>query len=443
MKKVAILGAGLVVEPLAQYLLDECDYEVVIATRTPKRAESIIGGRRKGSFVHWRAAQQDVLEKLVQEADLVVSMIPPALHIPVAETCLRHRTHLVTTSYISPEMQALDAEARKRGVILLNEVGEDPGLDHMGAKSMIDKARREGGRVTSLASYGAGLPSFEHNRNAVNYKFSWSPRGVMLAAQASAEYLVRGEVVQVPAKDLFGHHWLVDIEGLGTFETYPNRSCLRYLPHFDLEENASLYRGLLRFVGWCNFMESLVALDYLDDSETHDLSGKTFREFTAKLIGKLIGKPEASAASLGATLGLSQNADPIKRLKWLGILDDTEIPMDSGTNVDVIINLMLARMSYLPGETDMIIVHDEIVVEFDDRTERRLSTLHVEGDPKGHSAMSRAVSLPAATAAQLILEGKLDLTGVQMPLRPELYEPILENLGRLGFNFSHRTIPVG
>ena len=437
MKKVVILGAGLVVEPLAQYLLDECGYEVVIATRSPKRAERIIGGRRKGSFMPWLSVQKDVLEKLVQESDLVVSMIPPTLHIPVAEACLRHRKPLVTTSYISPEMQALDAEARERGVILLNEVGEDPGLDHMGAKSMIDKARREGGRVTSLASYGAGLPSFEHNRNAVNYKFSWSPRGVMLAAQSSAEYLVKGEVVQVPAKDLFGHHWLVDIEGLGTFETYPNRSCLRYLPHFDLEENASLYRGLLRFVGWCNFMDSLIALDYLDDSETHDLSGKTFREFTASLMGKREATPE----SLGAFLGLSERADPIKRLKWLGILDDTEIPMDSGASVDVIINLMLARMSYLPGETDMIIVHDEIVVEFDDRTERRLSTLHVEGDPQGHSAMSRAVSLPAATAVQLILEGKLDLTGVQMPLRPELYEPILENLGRLGFNFSHRTIP--
>jgi len=438
MKKVAVLGAGLVTGPLVHYLLDECDYEVVVATRTPRRATEIIGGRRKGRAITWLSVQQDVLDNLVQEVDLVVSMIPPTMHIPVAEACLRHRKPLVTTSYISPEMQALDAEARERGVILLNEVGEDPGLDHMGAKSMIDQARREGGRVTSLASYGAGLPSFEHNRNAVNYKFSWSPRGVMLAAQTPAEYLVKGEVVQVPAKDLFGHHWLVDVEGLGTFETYPNRSCLRYLPHFDLEENASLYRGLLRFVGWCNFMKSLIALNYLDDGETHDLSGKTFREFTARLINK----PDASTDSLSAFLGVSERDDSIKRLKWLGIMDDTEIPMDSGANVDVIINLMLARMSYLPGETDMIIVHDEIVVEFDDRKERRTSTLHVEGDPQGHSAMSRAVSLPAATAAQLILEGKLDLTGVQMPLRSELYEPILENLGKLGFNFSHRTLPI-
>jgi len=438
MRKVAVLGAGLVSEPLTQYLLDECEYEVVIATRTPSRAEKIIGGRRKGRFMLWESEQSDVLDKLVQEVDLVVSMIPPTMHIPVAEACLRHRKHLVTTSYISPEMQALDAEAKERGVILLNEVGEDPGLDHMGAKSMIDKARREGGRVTSLASYGAGLPSFEHNRNAVNYKFSWSPRGVMLAAQASAEYLVKGEVVKVPAEDLFDHHWLVDIEGLGTFETYPNRSCLRYLPHLDLEQDANLYRGLLRFVGWCNFMKRLIALNYLDDRETHDLSGKTFREFTASLINK----PDASTESLGAFFGISERADSIKRLKWLGILDDTEIPLDSGANVDVIINLMLARMSYLPGETDMIIVHDEIVVEFDDRRERRLSTLHVEGDPEGHSAMSRAVSLPAATAVQLILDAKIDLTGVQMPLRPELYEPILENLGRLGFNFSHKTTPI-
>lgn len=438
MKKVAILGAGLVTEPLAHYLMDECEHQVVIATRTPSKAEQIIDGRSNGRFMPWLSGQHDVLDRLVQEVDLVVSMIPPTMHIPVAKACLRHRKHLVTTSYISEEMAALDAEARERGVILMNEVGEDPGLDHMGAKSMIDKARAEGGRVTSLTSYGAGLPSFEHNRNAVNYKFSWSPRGVMLAAQSSAEYLVAGEVVKVPAENLFGHHWLVDIEGLGTFETYPNRSCLRYLPHFDLEENASLYRGILRFIGWCNFMQSLITLNYLDNNKTQDLAGKTFREFTAGLIDK----PDANTESLAAFLGISERADSIKRLEWLGILDDREIPLASGTHVDVIIDLMLARMSYLPGETDMIIVHDEIVVEFDDRKERRLSTLHVEGDPNGHSAMSRAVSLPAATAVQLILEGKLDLTGVHMPLRKELYQPILENLGKLGFNFKHQTIPL-
>ena len=260
----------------------------------------------------------------------------------------------------------------------------------------------------------------------------------MLAAQTPAAYIKKGEIIEVPAHGLFGHHWLVDIEGLGTFETYPNRSCLRYLPHFDLEENASLYRGLLRFVGWCNFMKSLVALRYLDGGDSHDLSGKTFRAFTANLMSK----PEATTKSLAAFLEVPEKADEIKRLEWLGILDDTPIPLKSGANVDVLINLMLARMSYQPGEKDMIIVHDEIVVELGDRTERRLSTLHVEGDPNGSSAMSRAVSLPAATATRLILEGMLDLTGVQMPLRPEIYKPILESLGKLGFNFRHQTIPV-
>ena len=438
MKKVAILGAGLVTEPLARYLMDECAYDVVMATRTPSKAEEIIGSRKNGTAVAWVAEQRDELDMLVREVDLVVSMIPPNMHIPVAEACLRHRRHLVTTSYISPEMQALGAEAKERGVLLMNEIGEDPGLDHMGAKAMIDQARREGGKVTALASYGAGLPSFEHNRNPINYKFSWSPRGVMLAAQTPAAYIDKGEIIEVPAHGLFGHHWLVDIEGLGTFETYPNRSCLRYLPHFDLEENASLYRGLLRFVGWCNFMKSLVALRYLDGGDSHDLSGKTFRAFTANLMSK----PEATTESLAAFLEVPEKADEIKRLEWLGILDDTPIPLKSGANVDVLINLMLARMSYQPGEKDMIIVHDEIVVEFGDRRERRLSTLHVEGDSNGSSAMSRAVSLPAAIAVRLILEGKLTVTGAQMPLRSEIYEPILESLGKLGFNFRHQTIPV-
>ena len=438
MKKVAILGAGYVTEPLAHYLMDDCAYDVVIATRTVSKAEKIIGERKNARAMAWVATQHDELDQLVQEVDLVVSMIPPTMHIPVAEACLRHRSHLVTSSYISPQMQALDAEAKERGVVLMNEVGEDPGLDHMGAKSMIDKARAEGGKVTALASYGAGLPSFEHNRNALNYKFSWSPRGVLMAAQSSAAYIAKGKVIEVPARDLFDHHWLVDIEGLGTFETYPNRSCLRYLPHFDLEENASLYRGLLRFVGWCNFMKSLIALNYLDGDNNHDLSGMTFREFTARLMRK----PDAGTESLAAFLEVPEKSDEIKRLKWLGILDDRAIPLQRGSNVDVIIELMLARLSYLPGETDMIIIHDEIVVEFGDRKERRLSTLHMEGDPNGSSAMSRAVSLPAAMATRLILEGKINLPGVQMPLRSEIYEPILESLGPLGFKFRHQTIAV-
>ncbi len=309
MRSVAILGAGLVSKPLADYLIDRCKYQVVMATRTVSKAEAIIAGRPLGVATTWAADQHEALDRLVQEVDLVVSMIPPTLHIPVAQACLRHAKHLITTSYISPEMQGLDSDAEERGVLLLNEIGEDPGIDHMAAKQMIDDVKNEGGRVTSLTSYGAGLPSFRSNRNPLGYKFSWSPRGVMLAAQTAAAYLKEGVTIEVPAEQLFEHHWLVDIEGLGTFETYPNRNSLRYVPQFGLDEDVSLYRGLLRFVGWCNTMRSLIALNLLEGDEVKGFSGMTYRELT----GSLIGKSAATVENVAEFLKLDPKAEVLAR----------------------------------------------------------------------------------------------------------------------------------
>jgi len=437
-KQVAILGAGLVVKPLADYLLDRAGYRVLMATRTVARAEVIIAGHSNGRALAWTTEDLEGLEGIVRESDLVVSMIPPTLHIPVAEACLRNGKPLVTTSYISPQMQALDEQAKKNGVLLLNEIGEDPGMDHMGAKQMIDEVVRKGGRVRSLTSYGAGLPSFESNRNPMGYKFSWSPRGVMMAAQTAAAYLKNGEVVEVPAAELFDHHWLVDIEGLGSFETYPNRSSLRYLSHFGLDGKASLYRGLLRFVGWCSTMKSLIALNLLDSTKDRDFAGLSYREFTASVMGK----PRGDREDVAAFLGLSLKSDTMERLGWLGLFDESPLALARGANVDVIVDLMVKKMSYSPGEKDMIIVHDEIEVEFPGRQEKHLSTMMVEGVPHGDSAMSRAVSLPAAIASRLILEGKIDLSGVQMPMLTEIYEPVLTELEEHTFTFRHQLFEL-
>ncbi len=438
MKQVAILGAGLVVKPLADYLLDRAGYRVLMATRTVARAEVIIAGHSNGRALAWTTEDLVGLEGIVRESDLVVSMIPPSLHFPVAEACLRNGKPLVTTSYINPQMQALDEQAKKNGVLLLNEIGEDPGMDHMGAKQMIDEVVRTGGRVRSLTSYGAGLPSFESNRNPMGYKFSWSPRGVMMAAQTAAAYLKNGEVVEVPAAELFDHHWLVDIEGLGSFETYPNRSSLRYLSHFGLDGKASLYRGLLRFVGWCSTMKSLIALNLLDGTKDRDFAGLSYREFTASSMGK----PRGDREDVAAFLGLSLKSDTMERLGWLGLFDESPLALARGANMDVIVDLMVKKMSYSPGEKDMIIVHDEIEVEFPGRQERHLSTMMVEGVPHGDSAMSRAVSLPAAIASRLILEGKIDLSGVQMPMLTEIYEPVLTELEEHTFTFRHQLFEL-
>ncbi len=438
MKKVAILGAGLVSKPLADYLIDKCQYQVIMATRTVSKAQKIIDGRPLGTALAWTTDLHDVLDQIVSEVDLVVSMIPPTMHIPVANACLRHRKNMVTTSYISPQMAALDEDAKHQDIIILNEIGEDPGLDHMAAKQMIDQIKAEGGKVTELTSYGAGLPAFEWNRNPFGYKFSWSPRGVLMAAQTPAAYLKNGRKIEVPAKDLFNHHWLVNVEGIGTFETYPNRDSTRYVEYFELDSDVSLYRGLLRFIGWCSSMRSLIKLNMLDGREQKAFQNMSYAQFVASLIGSSSEKNIREAVA--QFLQLEQKSDEMERLGWLGIFEDDPILIENGANVDILVDLMLQKMSYNPGERDMIIVHDEVTAKFPDRTERRSSSLRLEGIPHGDSAMSRAVSLPAAVASKLILEGQIKARGVHMPTLPEIYQPVLQELEDFEFKFSHNNL---
>jgi saccharopine dehydrogenase-like NADP-dependent oxidoreductase len=368
---------------------------------------------------------------------------------------------MVTTSYISPAMAGLDEEARAAGIPILNEIGEAPGLDHMGVMKTLDAIADEGGRVLSVTSYGAGLPAFEYNRNPFGYKFSWSPKGVMLAAQAPAAYLQEGRRVEIPGDRLFEHHWIVEIEGIGVFETYPNRDSTVYLPWYDLDESVSLYRGLLRFTGWCNTMRALIALGALDDSEVIEWEGRTYADYTTGLISRA-REVEAAREGEGSVstarvreetaefLGVEEIADVIQRFEWLGLFSGEPVALERGTRVDVLVALMLRRMSYAPGERDMIIVHDEISAEFPSagaahRPARRQilsASMVVEGISHGDSAMSRAVSLPAAIAARLILEGKIETTGVLMPTLRVIYEPVLAELEGFGLKFTHRRTDI-
>ncbi len=440
MKKIAVLGAGFVTKPAVDYFIDQCGYKVIVTSLKESEAKKIVGGRPSGKAIAWKINQLDLLDTLVSEVDLVMSMIPPSMHLPVAESCLKHKKSMVTTSYISPEMEGLSEQCRNRDILILNEIGEDPGLDNMVAKQMIDLVKAEGGEVSSLTSFGAGLPSFEHNTNPFGYKFSWSPKGVLLAAQAPAAYLKNGKKVEVPAEDLFDHHWLVDLEGVGTFETYPNRDCSDYLKPFDLNDNVSLFRGILRFPGWCNTLRGLADLSLLDAKDEKDFKGKTYAQFIASLIGE-----EDSENILTKTanfLNVKANSDLIQKMQWLGLFAHRKIAIIKGTNADVLVGLMLSKMSYASFEKDMVIVHAEIVAEFSSHREKRVSTMLVTGEPGGDSAMSRAVSLPAAIASKLILEGKIKAKGVHRPTLAEIYQPVLQEMEIFGYNFVHNTIKL-
>lgn len=430
-------------KPLVDYLMETCGYFVIVANRTLSKAEDIIAGRAGGKAVRWSTDEPEILDQVVSEADLAVSMVPKPVHIHVARACLRLGKHMLTTAYEIPELVALDEEAKQKGILILNELGEVPGMDHMGTQLVLDEIRQEGGRVIRLNSYGSGLPAFEFNRNPMGYKFSWDPKTVFAAARTPGAYLEQGKKIEVPGDKLFDHFWLVDIEGLGTFESYPNKDVEKYVEPFGLDrDTVSFYRGLLRFSGYCNNMRHMLALGLLDSERERSFEGMSYRQLMASLVGA--GPTDDIEAAVARRLGLDKMADIIHRLKWLGLFEDGPIAVTKGSCLDALLDRMLARMSYEPHERDMILLHIDVLAEFPDgRRERRLATMHVEGIPNGATAMSRAVALPAAIAARLVLEGEIQASGVRMPpTLPELYKPVLEELATLGYEFKRRTVPA-
>jgi len=441
-KKVAIVGAGKMTKPLVDYFIDKCQYRVFIINRTVSRAEKIIDGRKLGTAVRWAAGEPEVLDKVISKVDIVISMVPKPVHLNVAKSCLRCGKNMITTAYEIPELMTLEPEVKKKGILILNELGEVPGIDHFGTQLLLDEIKNEGGKIISLKSYGSGLPAYEFNNNPMLYKFSWDPNTVFVAAQTAAGYILEGKKINVPGDKLFTDFWLTEIEGLGTFETYPNKDVDKYVKPFGIPSDATFYRGLLRYSGYCNNLRNIMELGYLEKENVADYTNMTYRQLLASMIG--VESTKNLEHDVAKYLNVFDNSDIIHRLKWLGLFDDRTIDIKEGTKQDVLLDRMLKRMSYKPHEKDLIIIHIEAIAEFPGKKrEKRLATMTMEGIPYYDSAMSRAVALPAAIATKLILEGKIKATGLRMPPNmPELYKPALRELEEFGFIFKRQSILV-
>lgn len=436
MKKVLILGAGLVARPLVRYLLDQPDFEVEVASRTVSKAVKLINNHPRGMAKSLNLKDEGCLRDEILKADIVINMVPYSFHPIVAKYCIEFKKNMVTTSYVSDAMKALDKDAKKAGIIILNEVGLDPGIDHMEAMRIIHDIESKGGEVTSFTSYCGGLPAPEANTNPFGYKFSWSPIGVLLAGKNSAQYLENGKEVFIPSEDLFENYIMIPIEGLGEFEGYPNRNSLPYIDLYGIQSTKTILRGTLRYKGWCPTLKKIVDLGLLDQEEK-DWTGFTYKDF----IKALMNNPEEKdiKKALSVYLNIEENSDIISRFEWLGLLSNNPLNITRGSALDILGERMLKKLQYEEGERDMIILQHIFKASYTDKkAEKITSTLIDFGIPYGDSSMARTVGLPCAIGAKLILENKITQTGVHIPVLKDIYSPILQELKTLDIEFKEK-----
>ena len=434
MKRVLVLGAGRVARPLVAYMERLPWVDLTLGTLFPEDGEKLLHGLARGKSVRLDARDEAALGRAVGEADLVVSLLPATEHLRVARACLAAGRHMATASYAGPEIRALDEEARRKGIVLLNECGLDPGLDHMSAVRMIRRIHASGGKVLGFHSWCGGLPAPEANTNPIGYKLSWSPEGVLSAAVRPARYLRDGDVVEVPGEEIFLHPREVRVPGLGVFEGYPNGDSLPYRDAYDLGEARDLVRGTLRNPGHCEVWSAWVRMGLLDGERVFELSGRTWKEFSLLLAGAAGGDPREV---LARKAGLGKEHPALRNLEWLGFFREEPLPLEKGTARELLAERMKALCRFEEGERDMVVLQHEFRAAWPGGKEGACrSRLAAFGEPGGDTAMARTVSLPLAAAVKLLLSGEVEARGVLLPVEPRLYEPVLRELEEEGIRFQ-------
>jgi len=433
MKKVLVLGSGLVAKPLIRHLLEK-GYQVTVASNTPERAQEMVGTYSNGSVVDWNIEDETRLGSMVNDHDLVVSLLPYLFHLTVARHCLEHRKDMVTTSYVKPEMQALDQQAKDAGIIILNETGLDPGIDHMSAMRIIDKVHSEGGKIDEFYSICGALPAPEAADNPFRYKFSWSPKGVVMAGNNDAKYLKDGKEVFLPTLDLFKNPIRVEFPTVGSLDIYPNRDSISYIEVYGIPEVQTIFRGTFRFPGWCETLDAIKALGLISQA-TFDMSGMTY----AGLVAHQIGCQDITdiRKQTADHLQLPVDAHALSAMEWLGLFDN--VPMGRGVDspFEVVSDLMINKMELGTQERDMVVMQHSFIASYPDgRKEVIRSRMLDFGSPASDTSVARTVALPAAIAVEMILQGNILEKGVFRPVLPGIYNPILDALEDLNIRME-------
>ncbi len=441
MKQILVLGAGQSTPALISYLLNEaakhnwfltvCDKDIAMAQRR-------VDGHPRGQSIAFDANDSATRVALISKANVVINMLTRPFQHLIALECLNHNAHMISASYEDPRVHQMDADAHRKHLLFLNEMGLDPGIDHMVAMSLLQKIRAKGGIVESFRSYGGGLPAPDEETNPLRYAITWSPRNVVMSGEDGGIYKEDGMIKIVPFHQIFRRTWPVEVDGLGTFEAYPNRNSLSYESTLHLENVHTIIRGTLRYPGWSETWEMVIHLGLANETmKIPDLKNRTYRELTEMTLPQAEdnGQIEQRVARY---LGISPTGRIMQNLKWLGLFSEEKISIDVGTAAEVMTDLVRRKLSMPEGARDMIVLVHELVAQYPrkGRAEKTVSTLIEYGSPGSHTAIAKTVGLPMAIAAKLLLTGKIPVTGCHIPTHPAVYEIVLNELREEGLQFK-------
>lgn len=435
MESILVAGAGKSSIYLIEYLLkkaEENNWQIIVADSSAALIAEKIGNHPCAKSVVLDITNDFDRKALVKEATLVVSLMPPHLHIELAKDCLEFEKHFITASYISEDMKLLDAPAREKGLMFMCEMGLDPGIDHMTATELIDRIAAKGERLLSFKSYCGGLVAPESDDNPWHYKFSWNPRNVVVAGKAGAEYLRDGKEVEIRYEEIFQDNETIEVEGVGTLSWLPNRDSLAYLDTYHVPDVQTFLRATLRYPAFCKGWAAVVALN-LTDEEDH-ITAQTYAGWVRQKLN--IGIEESIIGALQLRKDIDCNSQLLAQLSWLGLFSEGKLPENAETSANILLSLLLEKWAMKPLDKDMVVMQHEIISEKDEKSTKLCSTLVVKGENSNHTAMAKTVGLPMGILAELILTGNVaPQLGVRIPNMKEVYTPVLKGLIKEGVEF--------
>jgi saccharopine dehydrogenase-like NADP-dependent oxidoreductase len=445
MRSVLIIGAGRSASSLIRYLLAKSEAEnlhVVVADLSLALAEKKTQKHPNATPIALNIFDTEERQAAIEKASIVISMLPAHLHIEIAKDCLLFKKHLVTASYISDAMQALNEDAKKNNLIFMNEIGLDPGIDHMSAMKVIDEIREKGGNMLLFESFCGGLVAPECDNNLWNYKFTWAPRNVVLAGQGgAAKFIQEGTYKYIPYGTVFRRTEFLEVEGYGKFEAYSNRDSLKYRSIYGLDDVLTLYRGTIRRVGFSKAWNMFVQLGMTDDSYImEDSENMSYRQF----VNSFLPYHPTDSVEIKTRLILKIDQDDIMwdKLLELDLFNpNKKVNLPNATPAQILEKILTDSWTLEPEDKDMIVMYHKFGYELNGEKKQIDSKMVCIGDDQTYTAMAKTVGLPVAIATLLILNKKITTPGVQLPIKKEVYEPILKELEEYGVVFNEQTMP--